>query len=347
MMTPIPNPKASIPSGSESHGLENGRLPDALIGKSGFVGRQLAELHDFAARFNRSNIHEAAGQRYGTVVCAAAPGSMFVANRDPDGDAKAVEGVFDALSSVEAENLVLISTIAVLDRFDGGYTETTQSFQLQVPYGLNRRRLEVFCQEKFENCLVLRLPALYGPGLSKNFIFDLLNPIPSMLTDDRLSQIANALPNNLEKGFAGLYDKDATRGLFVIDRARVAALAERSALETELIHLGFSARSFTNPNSTFQYYDMSRLWADIALGLENRLDILHIAPEPLRAGDVHLELTGQEMAPNAAPLHYEDMCTGYAQIWGRQGQYSAGADEVMHRLRRFFALEGGKAVATK
>lgn len=316
-------------------------LADALIGKSGFVGSQLAAQHDFAAQFNRANIGQAAGHSFGTLACAAAPGSMFAANRDPDGDADAIDAVIAALSGVRARRVVLISTIAVLARFDGQDTEETDAFQTETPYGLNRRRLEVFCADRFESCLILRLPALFGPGLRKNFIFDILNPVPAMLTGDRMAQILDILPGSLGAAMTRLYDLDTERGLHVVDRDRIAALPERVALEAALIDSGFSARAFTNPESTFQYYNLTKLWEDISRGLEAGAGLLHIAPEPLRAGDVHLTLTGQAMAPNSAPIHQEDMHTRHAELWGRGGPYSAGADQVLAGLRRFFALESG------
>jgi len=57
---------------------------DALIGDSGFVGTNLARQHGFAASFNSRTIGQAAGNGFDTVLCAAAPGSMFEANRFPD-----------------------------------------------------------------------------------------------------------------------------------------------------------------------------------------------------------------------------------------------------------------------
>lgn len=317
-------------------------FPDALIGKTGFVGGILAAQHDFPAQFNRANIHQADGQNFGTVVCAAAPGSMFAANRDPEGDAAAIDAVISALSGIKATRVVLISTIAVLAKFDGQDSENTTEFQALTPYGQNRRRLEAFCADHFDTSLILRLPALYGPGLRKNFIFDIMNPVPAMLTADRMAQIADVLPAALRDSMSGLYDNDPNLGLYMVNRPKIAALPERATLENALIEAGFSARAFTNPDSTFQYYDMTQLWSDICRAAEAGIDLLHLAPAPLRAGDVHAHLTGQTMAPNNANVHHEDMHSLHGGLWEQTGPYIAAPDQVLAGLGAFYAAERGQ-----
>lgn len=316
-------------------------LPDALLGRSGFVGGVLDVQHRFGARYRRADIHESAGRAFGTLVCAAAPGSMFAANRDPAGDASAIDGLIAALSRIRARRTVLVSTIAVLARFDGQQDEGTADFQTETPYGANRRRLEAFCAAHFDTCLILRLPALFGPGLRKNFIFDILNPVPAMLTPERMATVLDALPANLRDAMSAVYDRNDDGSLMVADRGRVAALSGRARLEGALVESGLSARAFTNPDSSFQFYDMGTLWDDITLGLDAGLDILHMAPEPLRAGDVHAALTGAEMPANEARLHHEDMRTRHAALWRRDGPYSAGADAVLEGLRRYYAAMHG------
>ncbi len=42
-------------------------------------------------------------------------------------------------------------------------------------YGINRKKLEDFIKKKFRKYLIIRLPAVFGVGLKKNILFDLLN----------------------------------------------------------------------------------------------------------------------------------------------------------------------------
>src|SRR5262245_4514902 len=151
---------------------------DALIGATGLVGSNLARQHEFGATFNSRNITESADRAFEMLVCAAAPGSMFIANKFPERDAQTIDAICRSLEQISARRFVLISSIAVLARCDAGDDETTEAFQTELAYGRNRRALEIFCAEHFETCTVVRLPAVFGPGLQKNFLFDLLNPVP-------------------------------------------------------------------------------------------------------------------------------------------------------------------------
>jgi nucleoside-diphosphate-sugar epimerase len=306
---------------------------DALIGSTGFVGGHLTAQHGFAG-FNSRTVAQARGQAFDTLVCAAAPGSMFEANKFPDQDRARVEAVMQALDGVTARQMVLVSTIAVLDGFaaDG---EDAAIWQETTPYGVNRRALEVFCAGRFERCLVVRLPALFGDGLKKNFIFDILNPMPSMLGDAPLQALGEALPPALSALLPTLYVRDETLGMHVIDRAALDASGQRAAFDEAVTALGKSAINFTNPATRFQYYDMRRLWSDIGTGLGAGLDALHLGPEPLEAARVFETLTGRAMPDTGARLHAEDMRTGHSGLFGRDDGFIDGADAVLSAIADF------------
>ncbi|PTE19715.1 hypothetical protein C5F48_21395 [Cereibacter changlensis JA139] len=311
---------------------------DALVGFTGFVGSTLCRQHDFSAVFNRLNIAQAAGSKFDSVVCAAAPGSMFTANRFPEQDAAATEALMEDLRPIKARQFILISSIAVFADF-GGDDESSRSFQTALAYGRNRRRLEEFCLQRFGRCLIVRLPALFGCGIRKNFLFDLLNPMPSLLAEPRLAELADRLPAGLGQGLRAIYRHDPSTGLQVIDRAALAATGQRPAYDAAVTALGMSAVQFTHPESHFQYYDMTRLWTDICLSLQAGLDIIHLAPEPLEAGIIHEALLGRPMPATPAKIHREDMRTRHAALWDRPGRYIATSDEVLDRLRQFHAVE--------
>lgn len=314
-------------------------LPDCLVGYTGFVGNALMHQHHFACLFNSRNIGAIGGQAYGLVVCAAAPGSMLEANSLPERDAQRIDDLIAQLRTVRARQFVLISTIAVLARFDGGDDEGATAFQEELAYGRNRRRLEQFCEEQFERCLIVRLPALYGPGLRKNFIFDLCNPVPTMMHASRLQALLAALPAGLADLAAGLYAPDPATGMYRIDRARLQASPAADQLAEAVEAHGFSAVGFHNPETTYQFYGISDLKADIDRALAAGLALIHLVTEPVAAAFVHRSLLGRDMPANTARLHREDVRTRHAELWGQSGPYLADRERVMDRLREFVARQ--------
>lgn len=314
-----------------------------LIGHTGFVGGALLRQTAFADCYNSANIDAIAGQQFGTLVCAAAPGSMLEANRAPDRDRAGIEALIRQLSSVRAERFVLISSIAVLADFAGRDDETTHAFQQELAYGRHRRELESFVESHFAGSLIIRLPALFGHGLRKNFLFDLMNPVPSMLPQARLDWLVGGLDPILAAWLGTLYSPDPVTGMLKLDRAALNADRRRAVLEDTLAGLGASATQFHHPDTTYQYYPIDRLWVDIGIALEAGLSHLHLVSEPLTAAAIHRRLTGVAMPETGARLHREDMRTAHAALWDAQGPYQFGAGATMERLAAFFASERAPA----
>ncbi len=314
-----------------------------LIGHTGFVGGALLRQARFAACYNSASIASIAGQSFGTLVCAAAPGSMLEANRAPERDAAQIAALTQQLSKVQATRFVLISSIAVLADFAGGHDETTQAFQQELAYGRHRRALEAFVEDHFASSLIIRLPALFGRGLRKNFLFDLMNPVPSLLTAAKHAALAAALDPALGAWTAALYAPDPATGLLKLDRAALNRDQRRAALEDAITALGASATQFHHRDTTYQYYPIDRLWQDIGIALAAGLTHLHLAPEPLTAAAIHLALTGCPMPETPARLHREDMHTRHAALWGAEGPYQFSAAATLDALAAFFASERAMA----
>jgi nucleoside-diphosphate-sugar epimerase len=145
----------------------------ALIGYTGFVGGNLLRQRSFDATFNSSNIEEISGRSFDLVVCAGARAEKWKANADPERDLDNIERLTRALEHVSARKLVVISTVDVFAQpIDVDEASPTPMTNLHA-YGRNRRRLEQIAAGRFDATIV-RLPGLYGPGLKKNAIHDLL-----------------------------------------------------------------------------------------------------------------------------------------------------------------------------
>jgi hypothetical protein len=150
-------------------------MKKALIGYTGFVGGNLNKQTNFDVLYNSKNCHEMEGQSFGEVVCAGVSAVKWLANKDPETDRAKIKALENVLSSTSIKRFILISTIDVYPLT----SEKDESFDCHSldnhAYGAHRLAFEDFCTAQFPNCYIVRLPGLFGDGLKKNVVFDLLN----------------------------------------------------------------------------------------------------------------------------------------------------------------------------
>ena len=137
----------------------------AIIGYSGLIGKNILEQIKNKIKkiylFNSKNIQELNSKSiYDIVFCAGLPAAKWIANKYPSKDKKNTLKLIKYLKKVKTKSFVLISTIDV---------------NFKHAYGKNRLYLEKFVRKNFINYLIIRLPGVFGHGLKKNVIFDLLN----------------------------------------------------------------------------------------------------------------------------------------------------------------------------
>jgi nucleoside-diphosphate-sugar epimerase len=147
----------------------------ALVGHTGFVGGNLARSHEFSDLFNSSTIGAISGREFELVVFSAARAEKWRINQDPDADRVHIDELERILGSFRTEQLVLISTVDVYKHPLEVDENTPVPEEGLHPYGVHRYELEQFARDHFENVLVVRLPGLFGPGIKKNVVFDLLH----------------------------------------------------------------------------------------------------------------------------------------------------------------------------
>lgn len=147
----------------------------ALIGHTGFVGSNLKRQGEFTHLFNSSNVGDMRGERFDEIVCAGVSAVKWLANKEPERDWQGIGALLDVLGAVEADRFTLISTIDVYPDASLALDETHPlPADEGQPYGRHRLAVERFVAERFADVLVARLPALFGHGLKKNVVFDLL-----------------------------------------------------------------------------------------------------------------------------------------------------------------------------
>ena len=181
---------------------------DALIGHTGFVGSTLIRARAFDACYNSTSIDQIDGRSFDLLVCAGASAAKWQANQNPDIDRRSLERLKAHLKTVRAQRLVLISTVDVFSSpIDVSELDEPTSVGL-LPYGRHRLELEHFIRERFDQSIIIRLPGLFGEGLKKNLIHDLvhnhlthqINPLgllqwyPMRRFADDLSAIIDAKP---------------------------------------------------------------------------------------------------------------------------------------------------------
>jgi hypothetical protein len=146
----------------------------ALIGHTGFVGSNIAVAHEFTDLYNTSNIETIRGRSYDLVVSAAARADSHRINERGAEDRAEIDAFLDLLATVDIGRLVLVSTVCIYPGDTSPDEATPLTEEGLTPYGANRLHMERALRERFAT-LALRLPQLYGRGLKKGIVYDLLH----------------------------------------------------------------------------------------------------------------------------------------------------------------------------
>jgi hypothetical protein len=253
-----------------------------LVGHSGFVGSNLSKSFHFDNEYNSSNITKAYGTNPDLLVYSGVKAEMFLANKFPDQDKLIIDNAILNIKKINPRYLVLISTISVYDitaNVDEDYNINNSEL---LPYGKNRYCLEEWVKENFENHLIVRLPALYGNNLKKNFIYDFINLIPAMLNETKFLDLKLNEPKIAE--YYILQDN----GFY---KCRDINNYEKFYLKNLFQNIGFNALYFTDSRAKFQFYNLSYLWGHIEIAMLRNIKVLNLVTEPIEVSDLHHYLT--------------------------------------------------------
>ena len=299
---------------------------NAIVGYTGFVGSNLYSPDRFRAAYNSKNIGDAYGTEPDLLVYAGVRAEKFLANHDPEKDMENIRQAEENIERIRPRALVLISTIDVLNH-PAGADETAETGTAGLhPYGLHRCMLEQWVRGRFPDALIVRLPGLFGRNLKKNFIYDYIHRIPSMLKADQFAELAMRDPR-LEAYYPT--EENGFRKAAVPD-------GEQEKVRNIFTGLGFSALNFTDSRSRFQFYNLGRLWGDLQTALKNNLKLLHLATEPVTAGEVYRYLTGEDFVNelDSLPADY-DFRTCHARLFGAEKDYICDRAEVLKEIGAF------------
>jgi hypothetical protein len=146
----------------------------AIIGHSGFIGRNLSKEIKTKYLYNSKNISEIKYKNFDTIYCCGTSSLMWKANKNPEADFFKIFELIKSISTVKCKLFILVSTIEVYENVLN-CDEESLIFKKGLSYGSNRFFLENFITTKFNKYCIVRLPIVYGDELKKNIIYDLLN----------------------------------------------------------------------------------------------------------------------------------------------------------------------------
>lgn len=306
-----------------------------LVGYTGFVGSNIAANHDFTWKINSKNKEEAFGKEPDLLVYAGLRAEKFLANKDPEADMAMITEAMEQMKKINPKKLVLISTVDVYKDPVNVDEDTEINTDGLLPYGANRYKLEQMVRETWEDALIIRLPGLFGKNLKKNFIYDFIHVIPSMLKAEKyqeLSEKSTLVAESYRDLGNGFYKCSITD----LPNPTAKELYAVEELKQEFKSLGFSALNFTDSRGVFQFYNLANLWNDIQTALENDIRLLNIATEPICVAEIFKRIT--ERTFNNQILQnppFYDYRSKHAEVFGGQNGYFADKNTVLGEIIEF------------
>lgn len=297
------------------------------MGYTGFVGSNILEKGDFDGCFNTKNIQDAYGSKPELLIYSGLRAEKFLANNDPEQDMKLIYEAEENIRKIAPKKLVLISTVDVFRNPQGVDENSEIETEGLHPYGFNRYQLELWARENFADSLIVRLPGLFGKNIKKNFIYDMIHIIPSMLKREKMDELLMK-----DSDLMDFYSPQGN-GFFKVESLD---MKQRELLKEKFMNLGFSALNFTDSRSRYQFYNLSHLWDDILVALEHDVHLWHPATEPIEAGELYAYVTGKSFSNEivCSPARY-DYRTIHSSLFGGKDGYISDKKRIMDEIRKF------------
>ena len=303
-----------------------------LVGYTGFVGQNLHARHNFDGLYNSKNVSDAYGTAPDLCVYSGVRSEKFRADNFPEEDLAHIHGALANIKRIAPKRLVLISTVDVIPAMQRGdiYEDTPYNTAALTPYGRNRLYLENEVRKLYPQALIIRLPALFGRGLKKNFVYDMMHYIPAMLKLDKFVELTLK-----ESQVAHYYTPDAN-GFYRLQPNLPPD--EKIKLKAIFKRLGFSALNFTDSRSRFSFYNLNHLWTHIQMLLANQVTLAHMANEPISAAELYQNIYNEPFnnAISANPFDYSFFKTRHAALLGSgvPNGYICDKTRVAHDIKK-------------
>lgn len=306
---------------------------EILIGYTGFVGSNLYAQHKFDQVFNSKNIKDAYGTNPDLCVYSGIRAEKFLANKDPQKDFETILDAIENIKLINPKRLVLISTVDVYKNPNGVDENTIIDTSDLHAYGSNRYYLEKWVSENIENSHIIRLPGLFGKNIKKNFIYDLINLLPSMLNESKYKELVS---KNI---LIAAHYKIQENGFY---KCEYKDNKEKEALIQAFEEIGFSALNFTDSRGIFQFYNLNYLWTHIQMAIEHQIKLLNITVEPTKASEIYRSIKDTAFVNEVSQIipHY-DVKTIHDRIFNGSNGYIIDKNHVLNDICEF-VKEGKK-----
>ena len=301
----------------------------ALIGYNGFVGSNLMKKMIFNDYYNSKNIEEIVGKEYDLVISTGITGTKYLANKYPQRDFKQIKQYLNILKTVKLKKLVFISTIDVYDKLENVTENSVIKSENLHAYGKNRLFAEKFVQKNFENFNIIRLPALFGENLKKNFLYDLIYKIPPLIFQEKFLEILKKLDKKEKEIMLFSYNQNEDKNYEYNNQNRKEIL---KILEK----ISFFSINFTDSRSSFQFYNLQNLEKDIKIAIKNEIKILNITSEPIFAKELAKKYFGIEMIniKDNIKINY-NIKSKYYNIFKGENGYLYTKKQVFKEINKF------------
>ncbi|MDO4566538.1 MAG: NAD(P)-dependent oxidoreductase, partial [Oscillospiraceae bacterium] len=165
----------------------------------------------------------------------------------------------------------------------------------------------------------------YGSGMKKNFIYDMMTLVPSMLSGAKYEELSAVSPLVKEGYVLG------ERGFYKL----AAAGEELEKLRAFFEKSDFNSLSFTDSRAVYQFYSLYNLWRDINRALENEIRLINLACEPLSAAELYAHVRRGEFKNELAskPIKY-DLRSLYSELYGGGGGYMYSKEYALGDIKK-------------
>lgn len=302
----------------------------SLVGYTGLVGSNILATETFEGLYNSKNVTEAYGTCPDLLVYSGMTGTKYLANHFPSRDYEIMLNAIKNISEIRPKKLVLISTVDVYDSLDSSNEDLEiDKFNLHH-YGKNRLLLEQWVKSNINDYHIIRIGALYGCNLKKNFVYDMIHRTPSRIPYNLFSRII--LSN---KELAQYYEQE--EGYFVL---KPLTSDEGIFVERVFEKSPINALSFTDSRAQFQFYNLKNLWQDIKKIISENIQIINLVTEPLKAQEVYQYIYNQcfqNITNNSYPVY--NIKTKYDYLFHQDNGYIEDSVCVLDDLKSFVLAE--------